>query len=101
MIRHQENLYKTINITYHGKYTPYPSLYYRPYDGTMCPVKGLYHEMHSIVIACRGAGNTFIFSHSGCFTLTSSSFVHLQFFMTVQSGATQSYNLYGCIHRIG
>ena len=54
MIRHQENLCKTINITYHGKYTPYPSLYYRPYDGTMCPVKGLYHEMHSIVIACRG-----------------------------------------------
>ena len=45
-------------------------------------------------------GNNFIFSHSGCFTLTSSSFVHLQFFMTVQSGATQSYNLYGCIHRI-
>ena len=46
-------------------------------------------------------GNNFIFSHSGCFTLTSSSFVHLQFYMTVQSGATQSYNLYGCIHRIG
>ena len=45
-------------------------------------------------------GNNFIFSHSGCFTLTSSSFVHLEFYMSVQSGATQSYNLYGCIHRI-
>ena len=45
-------------------------------------------------------GNNFIFSHSGCFTLTSSSFVNLEFFMTVQSGATQTYNLYGCIHRI-
>jgi hypothetical protein len=45
-------------------------------------------------------GNNFIFSHSGCFTLTSSSFVHLEFYMSAQSGATQSYNLYGCIHRI-
>ena len=54
MLRHQETLYKTFNITYHVKYIPYPRLSYRPYDGTMCPVKGLYHEMHSIVIACRG-----------------------------------------------
>ena len=48
-------------------------------------------------------GNNFIFSHSGCFTLTSSSFVNLEFYMSAQSGATQSYNcynLYGCIHRI-
>ena len=54
MLRHQENLYKTFNITYHDKYIPYPRLSYRPYDGPLCPVKGLYHEMHSIVIACRG-----------------------------------------------
>ena len=55
MIRHQENLYISINITYHGKYTPYPMLSYGPYDCPLCPVKGLYHEMRSIVIACRGA----------------------------------------------
>ena len=54
MLRHQENLYKTINISYHGKYTPYPMLSYGPYDCPLCPVKGLYHEMHSIVIASRG-----------------------------------------------
>jgi hypothetical protein len=46
-------------------------------------------------------GNYFMFSHSGCFTLTSSSFVNIEFDMTIQSGATQTYNLYGCIHRIG
>ena len=45
-------------------------------------------------------GNYFVFSHSGCFTLTSSSFVNLEFNLKVQSGATQTYNLYGCIHRI-
>ena len=54
MLRHQENLYKTLNITYHGKYTPYPMLSYGPYDCPLCPVKGLYHEMRSIVIACSG-----------------------------------------------
>ena len=54
MLRHQENLYKTINMIYHGKYTPYPMLSYGPYDCPLCPVKGLYHEMRSIVIACRG-----------------------------------------------
>ena len=54
MLRHQENLYKTLNITYHGKYTPYPMLSYGPYDCPLCPVKGLYHEMRSIVIACTG-----------------------------------------------
>ena len=45
-------------------------------------------------------GNYFVFSHSGCFTLASNSFVHLEFNLTVQSGATQTYYLYGCIHRI-
>ena len=54
MLRHQENIYKLIHITYHGKYTPYPMLSYGPYDCPLCPVKGLYHEMRSIVIACRG-----------------------------------------------
>ena len=54
MLRHHENLYKTINITYHGKFTPYPLLSSEPYDCPLCPVKGLYHEMRSIVIACRG-----------------------------------------------
>ena len=58
MLRHQENLYKTLNITYHGKYTPYPMLSYGPYDCPLCPVKGLYHEMRSIVIASTG-GNMF------------------------------------------
>jgi hypothetical protein len=46
-------------------------------------------------------GNYYMYSHSGCFTLTSSSFVNIEFDMTIQSGATQTYNLYGCIHRIG
>ena len=46
-------------------------------------------------------GNYFVYSHSGCFTIASSSFVNLEFMLTVQSGATQTYNLYGCIHRIG
>ena len=54
MLRHQENLYKTLNMIYHGKYTPYPMLSYGPYDCPLCPVKGLYHEMCNIVIACRG-----------------------------------------------
>ena len=51
----------SINITYHVKYIPYPRLYYSPYDGPLCPVKGLYHEMHSIVIACRGETGTSYF----------------------------------------
>ena len=46
-------------------------------------------------------GNYFMFSHSGCFTLTTSSFVNIEFDLTIQSGATQTYNLYGCVHRIG
>ena len=46
-------------------------------------------------------GNYFMYSHSGCFTLTSSSFAHLQFRQIGQSGATLTFNLYGCIHRIG
>ena len=45
-------------------------------------------------------GNYFMYSHSGCFTLTSSSFAHLQFRQIGQSGATLTFNLYGCIHRI-
>ena len=45
-------------------------------------------------------GNYFVYSHSGCFTLASSSFVNLEFMLTVQSGATQTYNLSGCIYRI-
>jgi hypothetical protein len=45
-------------------------------------------------------GNYFVFSHSGCFTLASSSFVNIEFNLKVQSGASQTYNLYGCIHRI-
>ena len=55
MLRHQENLYKTTNITYHGKYTPYPMLSYGPYDCPLCPVKGLYHMMCNIVSLVRGA----------------------------------------------
>ena len=54
---------------------------------------------------CRDAvthatGNYFMYSHSGCFTLTSSSFAYLQFRQIGQSGATLTFNLYGCIHRI-
>jgi hypothetical protein len=45
-------------------------------------------------------GNYFVFSHSGCFTLASSSFVNIELYLKVQSGASQTYNLYGCIHRI-
>jgi hypothetical protein len=45
-------------------------------------------------------GNYFMYSHSGCFTLTSSSFAYLQFRQIGQSGATLTFNLYGCIHRI-
>jgi hypothetical protein len=46
-------------------------------------------------------GNYFVYSHSGCFTLASSSFVNLEFDLKVQSGAALTFNLYGCIHRIG
>ena len=45
-------------------------------------------------------GNNFMYFHSGCFTLTSNSFAHLQFRQIGQSGATLTFNLYGCIHRI-
>ena len=31
-----------------------PRLSYDPYGGTVGPLKGLYHEMRSIVIACSG-----------------------------------------------
>ena len=46
-------------------------------------------------------GNYFMYSHSGCFTLTSSCFVNLEFDLKAQSGATLTFNLYGSIHRIG
>lgn len=45
-------------------------------------------------------GNYFMYSHSGCFTLTSSAFANIEFDLKVQSGATLTFNLYGCIHRI-
>ena len=54
MLRHQENLYKTINMIYHGKYTPYPMLSYGPYDCPLCPVKGLYHMMCNIILLVGG-----------------------------------------------
>jgi hypothetical protein len=46
-------------------------------------------------------GNYFMYSHSGCFTLTSSSFANIEFHLNAQSGATLTFNLYGCIYRIG
>jgi hypothetical protein len=46
-------------------------------------------------------GNYFMYSHSGCFTLTSSSFANIEFHLNAQSGATLTFNLYGSIHRIG
>jgi hypothetical protein len=45
-------------------------------------------------------GNYFMYSHSGCFTLTSSSFANIEFHLNAQSGATLTFNLYGCIYRI-
>jgi len=45
-----------LNLLYKVYTLPYLS--YRPYDGPLCPVKGLYHEMRSIVIACRGGNNS-------------------------------------------
>ena len=46
------------------------------------------------------AGNYSTYSHSGCFTLTSSNFVNLELNLKVQSGTTMTFSLYGCIHRI-
>ncbi len=41
-----------------------------------------------------------MYSHSGCFTLASSSFANLEFHLNAQSGASLTFNLYGCIYRI-
>ena len=65
--------------------------------GTMVLTSG---DLVSINAGANTTGNKYIFSHSGCFTLTSSSFVYLEFWLRGQSGATQTYNLCGCIYRI-
>jgi hypothetical protein len=39
MIYRHENLYLSINITYHDKYTPFAWLSYGPYDCPLCPVE--------------------------------------------------------------
>ena len=65
--------------------------------GTMVLTSG---DLVSINNGINLAGNYSSFSHSGCFTLASSSFVNLEFYLKTQSGATQTINLYGCIHRI-
>jgi hypothetical protein len=46
------------------------------------------------------AGNFSTYSHSGCFTLTSSNFVNLELNLKAQTGAAMTFYLYGCIHRI-
>ena len=61
--------------------------------GTMVLTSG---DLVSINAGANTTGNNFVFSHSGCFTLTSSSFVYLEFWLRGQSGATQTYNLSGC-----
>jgi len=65
--------------------------------GTMILTSG---DLVSINAGANTTGNNYVFSHSGCFTLTSSSFVHLEFWLRGQSGANQTYNLSGCIYRI-
>jgi len=67
-----------------------------PY-GTMVLTSG---DLVSINNGTNLTGNYSSFTYSGCFTLSSSSFVNLEFFLRGQSGASQTYNLYGCIHRI-
>jgi hypothetical protein len=66
---------------------------------------GTYNIESSDMIATNAGatitGNYFMYSHSGCFTLTSSSFANIEFDLKVQSGATLTFNLYGSIHRIG
>ena len=57
-------------------------------------------DLVSINAGANTTGNNYVFSHSGCFTLTSSSYVYLEFWLRGQSGATQTYNLSGCIYRI-
>ena len=65
--------------------------------GTMVLTSG---DLMAVNAGANLTGNYSTFSHSGCFTLASSSFVNLEFYLKTQSGATQSYNLYGCVHRI-
>ena len=65
--------------------------------GTMVLTSG---DLMSVNAGANTTNNNYVFSHSGCFTLTSSSFVHLEFYLKTQSGATQTYNLSGCIYRI-
>jgi len=60
-------------------------------------------ESSDLIATNTGAnitGNYFMYSHSGCFTLASSSFANLEFHLNAQSGATLTFNLYGCIYRI-
>ena len=65
--------------------------------GTMVLTSG---DLVSINNGTNLTGNYSSFTYSGCFTLSSSSFVNLEFYLKTQSGATQTFNLYGCIHRI-
>ena len=65
--------------------------------GTMVLTSG---DLMSVNAGANTTNNNYVFSHSGCFTLTSSSFVHIEFYLKTQSGATQTYNLSGCIYRI-
>ena len=65
--------------------------------GTMVLTSG---DLVSINNGTNLAGNYSSFTYSGCFTITTSSFVNLEFYLKTQSGATQTYNLYGCIYRI-
>ena len=66
---------------------------------------GTYNVESSDLIATNAGanmtGNYFMYSHSGCFTLTSSSFANLEFHLNAQSGATLTFNLYGFVYRIG
>ena len=65
--------------------------------GTMVLTSG---DLMSVNAGANTTNNNYVFSHSGCFTLTSSSYVYLEFWLRGQSGATQTYNLSGCIYRI-
>ena len=65
--------------------------------GTMILTSG---DLVSINAGANLTGNNFVFSHSGCFTLTSNRFVHLEFWLRGQSGASHTYNLSCCIYRI-
>jgi hypothetical protein len=48
-------------------------------------------------------GNCWSFSHTGCFTLSSLSFVNLEFNLKTLTitGGSVTFNIYGCIQRIG